>query len=129
MALPQRTYGRTPVDEFGNQQWVVITPDPQTGLTDLIYFATVAQTCRLSLGESPFYANYGIPAKQSVETQIPPDVYVARVQTQYSQFFASLVVSKAPPPNPPLRRPVPTYNIRAVAHSGLVLTASVPVAT
>ena len=125
--MPQRTYGRTAPDEFGNQQWVVIVPDPATGLVDMLWFATVAQTMRLSLGESPFYAQYGIPAKQSVETQIPPDLYVARIQAQYSSYFASLVITKAPSSNPPNLTPI--YNAYAVAHSGLVLSAQVPLAT
>lgn len=129
MAPPQRNWGRTPPDEFGNQQWVEILPDPQTGLLDLIYFAALAQCLRLNLGESPIYGNFGIPARQSVETQIPPDYYVARIQQQYAPFFASLIITKAQIPNPPPNPPVPTYYARALAHSGLVLTANIPVAT
>lgn len=129
MPTPQRTYGRTPPDENGVRQWVVITPDAQTGLPDLLWFATLAQTLRLSLGESPFYANYGLPAQQSVLTQIPPDFYVARTQAQYSQYFASLVISKAPVPTPVPNPPVPTYNAYAVTHQGMMLNAAVPLAT
>jgi len=128
MPQPIRTYGRTAPDEFGNQEWVVIERDARTGLPDLIWFATLAQTLRLSLGESPVFAQYGIPAQQSVLTQIPPDFYIARTQAQFSQYFASLVVSKAPP-DPTLDHPVPTYNVRAVTHQGVTLSAAVPLAT
>jgi hypothetical protein len=127
MAQSQRNWGRTAPDEFGNQTWVEIVPDPQTGLLDLIYFAALAQTLRLNLNESPFYSNFGLPAQQSVLTQIPPDFYVQRTQAAYAPYFASLIISRAPPSNPP--SPTPVYNAQAVVHSGLVLTASVPVAT
>jgi hypothetical protein len=130
--VPQRVWARTPPDEFGNQTWVCVVPDPQTGSTDLLYFAALAQCLRLNLGESPFYASSGLPARQSVATQIPPDIYVARIQTQYSQYFASLVLSKVsttPLTSTKPYRPVPTYRIFAVAHSGTVLNADVPVAT
>ena len=123
-----RSYGRQ-YDEFGNATWVEIDPDPRTGALDLIYFATLAQVLRLNLGESPFYANYGLPAQQSVQSQIPPDFYVARTQAQFSQFFASLVIARAPVPNPAPNPPVPVYNVQAVTHAGVVLSAAVPLAT
>lgn len=129
MAPPRRNWGRTPPDEFGDQQWVEIVPDPQTGNLDLIYFAALAQCLRLNLGESPIFGTSGIPAAQSVLTQIPPDYYVAVIQQQYAPFFANLVITRAPVPNPPPSPPVPTYYARALAHSGLVLTATIPVAT
>jgi hypothetical protein len=124
-----RSFGRTPPDENGKQVWVEIDPDPQTGATDLIYFATLAQTLRLNLGESPFYANYGLPAQQAVQTQIPPDFYIARTQGQFSQYFASLIVAKSPVPIPAPNPPRPTYNIKAMTHAGVVLSSAIPLAT
>ena len=116
-----RTYGRTPPDEFGNRQWVQIDPDPITGANDIIWFATLAQTLRLQLGESPFFANYGIPAIQSVRTQVPPDLYVARTQQQFAQYFASLVIFRNPPVYPPQRQNTPTYTAQALTHQGVSL--------
>lgn len=127
-SVPQRVWARTAPDEYGNQTWVCVTPDPQTGNTDLLYFAALAQCLRLNLGESPFYADYGIPARQSVATQIPPDFFIARIQSRYSQFFASLVISRGPTIQQN-RRPVVVYNCYALCHSGLVLNASIPAAT
>lgn len=116
-----RTYGRTPPDEFGNRVWVQIDPDPITGANDLIWFVTLAQTLRLQLGESPFYANYGLPAIQSVRTQVPPDLYVARTQQQFAQYFASLVIFRNPPVTPPRRQNIPTYTAQALTHQGVSL--------
>jgi hypothetical protein len=96
-----RTYGRT-----STGQWVEITD------TDYVWLATLAQTLRLQQGESPFYANYGIPAIQSVISQIAPDAAVARTQMQFAKYFASLSVTRI------LAAKNPTYNIRAVFPNG-----------
>ena len=85
---------------------------------------------RLQLGESPFYANYGIPAQQSVVQQIHPDYYVARTQAQFAPFFASLSITPViPTPVDRLtRRPVPTYKVDILTNSGFRYpTFTVPV--
>lgn len=107
-----RTYGRI---QSGPQAgiWVEIT-DP-----DYVNLATLAQVLRLQQGESPFYANYGIPALQSVISQIAPDAAVARTQSQFAQFFASLSVTRV------LAAADPTYNIRAVFPNGSLVNANI----
>ena len=104
-----RTYGVDPK----TGQWVEVTE------TSYIWLATLAQTLRLNLGESPFYANYGIPAQNSVHTQIPPDIAVNTAQVQYAPYFASLTItSKQLAPNT-------IYNINAVFLNGTVLSTTV----
>lgn len=103
-----RTYGRNSLNV-----WVEID-DP-----NYVQLATLAQTLRLQTGESPFFANYGIPANQSVLTQIPPDAAVARTQTQFAPFFASLAVNRV------IGITVPTYNIRAVFLNGTIIQSTV----
>jgi hypothetical protein len=103
-----RSYGK---NESG--QWVEITE------TSYIWLATLAQTLRLNQGESPFYANYGIPAQNSVATQIPPDVAINRTQTQYAPHFASLTILKSQ------NAPNPTYNISAVFQNGTTIQTTV----
>lgn len=103
-----RTYG---VDPSG--QWVEIQE------TGYVYLATLAQTLRLNEGESPFYANYGIPAQNSVYTQVPPDLAVNRTQTQYAPFFANLTVVKQQ------NALNPTYNISAVFQNGTTISSTV----
>jgi hypothetical protein len=99
-----RSYGKD-----ANGQWVEID-DP-----NYIYLATLIQTLRLSQNESPIYGNYGIPGQQSVMTQIAPDAAVNRTQSQYSQYFASLTVSRNQAASNP------TYNVTATFLNGTVI--------
>lgn len=75
---------------------------------------------KLNLGESPFFANYGIPAHQTVITQVFPDYYAMITQTQFAPYFASLVITRVVGSFPPV------YNITAVTHSGAILSATIP---
>ena len=96
-----RSYGRNSAGE-----WVEID-EPQ-----YIYLATLIQTLRLSQNESPIYGNYGIPAQQSVLTQIAPDAAVNRTQQQFSGYFATLTVQRIQSADNP------TYNIIATLPNG-----------
>ena len=103
-----RTYGK---NEAG--KWVEIDN------TSYVWLATLAQTLRLQQGESPFYANYGIPAHDAVMTQIAPNLAVNRTQQQYAPYFASLTVLKDPVATEP------TYRINAVFQTGATIQTSV----
>lgn len=105
-----RTYGRikNPDDTY---TWVQVDPDAN-GFDDPIWITTLAQCLKLSLGESPFYANYGIPAQRAVIQQIFPDFYVQQTQSQFAQYFASLIIAKIPDPT------TPKYNVNLVTHQG-----------
>lgn len=103
-----RTYGKT-----DSGQWVRINE------TGYIWLATLAQTLRLNQGESPYYANYGIPAQQSVMTQIAPDAAVNRTQTQYAPYFANLTVTRQQ------NATQPTYNISAIFQNGTTIQSTV----
>jgi len=107
-----RTYGRT-FDENGNATWTEIVE------TSYIWLATLTQTLRLNQGESPFYGNYGIPAEQSVMTQIAPDSAITRTQSQYAPYFSSLVVTKSQV------SAQPTYYISAVFTNGTIINSTV----
>lgn len=97
----------------------MVTTDAQ-GQDDSVWLTTLIQVLKLNLGESPFYANYGIPAKPSVVQQVFPDFYVARVQQQFAQYFASLIVAKQP------STLNPTYLVNVTTHQGVKITASIP---
>lgn len=112
-----RTYGR---DENG--KWVVIQTDA-TGDNSEVYISTLAQCLKLTPGESPFFADYGIPAQESVVTQVYPDFYVAKIQAQFAQFFASLAISRQPSPD----GITPEYRVDIVTKNGNVLSRSVAV--
>ena len=103
-----RTYGK---DKDG--KWVKVT------ITGYIWLATLAQTLRLNEGEPPIYGNYGIPAQQSVMTQIAPDAAVNRTQNQYAPYFSQLRV---------IRDQLalqPTYYINAVFQNGTTISTIV----
>ncbi|WP_337049950.1 hypothetical protein [Serratia fonticola] len=87
-----RTWGRV-TDEKGQKHWIAVEADEYGDFT-YGWITTLIQTLKLGLGESPFYAQYGIPAQPSIVQQIHPDYYVNMVQQQFSGYFASLSISK-----------------------------------
>jgi hypothetical protein len=91
----------------------------------MVWLTTVIQTIKLNLGESPFYANYGIPAHPSIVSQIAPDFYLANIQQQYAQHFLSLIISRLP--NAPDKDgiPSPSYNVSCITTYGASLNAQV----
>ena len=104
------------------QLWVEVDTD-SSGNNDLVYLTTLCQVLKLSLGESPFYSNYGLPARQSVMQQVWPDYYVALVQQTFSPYFSMLAISKQ------TGTTTPTYNVTVITHSGVSLSAVVQVPT
>ena len=103
-----RTYGKN-----ANGQWVEVLE------TSYIWLATLAQTLRLNEKESPFYANYGIPAHDSVMSQVAPTIAINRTQSQYAPYFANLSVTKNE------LATQPTYNISAVFQDGTIFQSEV----
>lgn len=117
-----RTWGRVltdPTNPDGPREWRKIETDAK-GFNDYVYVTTLVQCLQLNLGESPFYADHGIPAKNSVVQQIFPTFNVMRTQSQFAQFFASLVIS-------PVNDPSPKYNVNVTTHQGVKMAAEVPV--
>lgn len=112
-----RTYGR---DVNGN--WVTVTTDT-AGYDDAVWLTTLVQNLKLAPQESPFYANYGIPAQSSVIQQILPTFYVNRLQSQFQQYFTSLQITYATASD----GVTPVYNIVAITKSGAKIIQQVPV--
>lgn len=111
-----RTYGRV-YDAQGVPTWVVVETDAG-GFDDYVWITTLIQCLKLNLGESPFYANHGIPAKPAVVQQVFPDYYVAQTQQQFAPHFASLIVAKQP-------SPTPTYKVNITTQQGVRVAVSV----
>lgn len=105
-----RTFGRV-TDQYGARYWVEVGPDPN-GYLDSIYLTALAQVLQLGYGESPFYGDWGIPAEQSVMTQIAPDYYVSLTQQRFAPYFLFLGVTRVPTPI------TPTYNITVIFQTG-----------
>ena len=119
-----RNWGRVYQDSNGKGgTWVEVSTDAN-GFNDGVYLTTLIQVLKLNLGESPFFANYGIPAEQSVIQQIQPDYYINRTQQQFAPFFAALLVSKQAQI---ANQPAPTYAINVTTQSGYALTGPIPV--
>ena len=113
-----RTYGRV-TSELGVKSWVVVTTD-SNGFNDNVYLTTLIQCLLLILGESPFNANYGIPAQQSLVQQVFPDFYVAQTQQQFAQYFANLMITKVVSANP-------LYRVNVVRNSGARSEVAIPI--
>lgn len=113
--------GEQPATGTPTAVWTEVSTDAQ-GNNDLVYFVTLAQCLQLSLNEDPSYSQFGIPATQSVQTGVPPDFYVARMQAAFAPYFVSLTVVRAKDANGD-----PAYNISCLFHSGVELNASVPI--
>ena len=113
-----RTYGRT-YDLYGKPTWIEIVTD-DNGYDDAVWITTLIQCIKLNLAESPFYANYGIPAQQSVVTQIFPDYYISLLQTYFSPYFASLQVSR-------VSANEPVYNVDVITHQGAKIQTQIAV--
>lgn len=116
-----------PVTGLPQTMWIEVTTTP-TGFDDYVYLTTLAQVLSLNLGESPFYANVGIPQKPSIIQQIAPDFYSMRTQQMFAPFFASLTIARAPAPKG-LPADTPTYQVAVTTNEGLKLSATVPIAT
>lgn len=117
MTTPSRTWGRT-YNEDGTYQWVEVVPDAK-GFLDNIYLTTLVQAIKLNLGESPFYANLGIPQYQTIMTQVFPDYYCTQIQQYFAQYFASLTLNRVQGSFPPV------YNVSAVCHSGAIISQTI----
>lgn len=108
-----RTYGRQKQPDGSWGPWITITN------TQAVWLATLVQSLRLSTNESPLYGNFGIPAQDSVTTQIAPDAAVAAMQAYYTQYFVSLTVSAVPGASEP------TYSVEVVLNDGTILNETV----
>lgn len=113
-----RTYGRI-TNPDGSRTWVKVETDAQ-GRNDMVYVTALCQVLLLNLGESPFFAQYGIPAVPTVVQQVQPDYYVTRAQAQFAPFFANLIVAKQ------LSDP-PTYKINVTTQQGVRIAANVEI--
>ena len=111
-----RTYGRI-TNEDGSMTWVEVAT-ASNGDNSYVYLTTLIQVLKLILQESPFYANYGIPAIQSVLQQILPDFYVVQTQNQFAPYFASLIVSR-------ISADPPTYQMNVVTKQGARISETI----
>ncbi len=111
-----RVWGRT------NGQWVAVETGPD-GLNQEVYVTWLAQVLKLNLGESPFWANWGIPQYQSIMTQIAPDYYMNQTQSFFSNRFAALSITRL------TGYSTPSYNVNILTKTGTSFNFNVAVPT
>ena len=116
-----RTYGRVYDPITKAQTWVEISTDANGG-NDYVYVTALAQTLKLNLNESPFYGNFGIPARTVVAQQLQPDYYISFIQNYYAPQFASLLIAKQAQS---LGNNKPVYNISAMRNNGSLYQGTV----
>ena len=105
-----RIWGRQRTNSNLPGAWVAVETTP-SGNNDYVYITALCQCLLLNLNESPFYGNWGIPAKASVVQQLFPTLYMSLMQQRFAPFFASLTITAQP-------GPVPAYNVNLTTQSG-----------
>ena len=98
--------------------WTEVTTDAN-GYDDAVWLTTLSQVLQLGLNESPIFGNYGIPAQQSVVTQVLPDYYVVQTQQYFADYFMALIVTR-------LNETEPSYAVNVTANPGATLMNPVP---
>ena len=111
-----RVYGRV-TNPDGTKKWVVVETNPQ-GYNDAVYITALIQCLKLNINESPFWANYGIPAKSSIVQQVWPDFAVSLMQQRYASYFASLTIVRQP-------TFTPTYQVNITTNQGNRITETI----
>lgn len=112
-----RAWGRQYSADRSSYTWVPVETD-ENGDNSEVYLTNLIQVLLLIRNESPFFANYGIPAFWSVIQQIHPDFYVWLTQSQFAPFFAALIISRQTPAD----GVTPTYAVSATTKSGVKIT-------
>ncbi len=118
-----RVWGRT-YDEYGVATWVAVTTQAN-GLNDYVNLTWLVQVCKLNTGEDPFYANWGVPARQSILMQVAPDFAMNRIQQRFAPLFASLKMSRTVGTDQ-RGAPCPAYSINVLTHQGVSVELVVP---
>jgi hypothetical protein len=121
-----RTYGRIQDVLTGKKTWVMVETGPH-GFNDMVMLTTLVQALKLNLGESPFWADWGIPAYTSIITQVAPDLYMALMQQRFAPYFMTLMLQKMPNARDEAGRPVPYYAITVITNYGATLETVVPI--
>ena len=120
-----RTYGRVSDPANGARWWVRVDPDT-LGYPDSVWATALIQCCKLNWGESPFFADWGIPAHPAILRQAPPDYYMALMQQRFSPYFLSLVITRQPNDVQTSQDPLtPVYRIDMQFHSGATYSTTV----
>ena len=113
-----RIHGRK-LNADGTKTWVTL--DTNNGDSeDQIYALWLIQVLKLNTLESPFWPGWGVPTWQAMQNTFYPDSSIAKIQSQFSQYFSYLSITR-------LSNPDPYYKIVAITKNGVSQTLSVPI--
>jgi hypothetical protein len=121
-----RTWGRIRDVVTGEKTWMQVSTDP-AGYSDGVWLTTLVQVLKLNLGESPFWADWGIPGYASVVSQIPPDFYVTLTQQRLAPHFMTLTLQRMSDATDDTGRPTPYYALGVTTNWGAYLTDKIPI--
>lgn len=103
---PMRVWTRQHQSD-GTRRWVAASSNQAT-------IAWLQNALLLQLGESPFWADWGLPVTRTLVSQIWPDYYVNMTQQRFADYFASLLIThETDPPDDN-----PAYRISAIFPDG-----------
>lgn len=91
----------------GTRRWIAVDGNQAQ-------IAWLQNALLLQLGESPFWADWGIPVTRTLVSQIWPDYYVNMTQQRFVDSFSSLQITRDPADNDDN----PTYRIAAILPDG-----------
>lgn len=118
-----RVWGRRYNPAKTSYEWIQVDTDAN-GYNDAVHVTALAQVLQLNTGESPFWANYGIPAIASITLQVFPDLAVYFIQQQYSRYFSSLKITKTQAFNE-YGAPTPVYAVNVITQKGAIYNFNV----
>jgi len=122
-----RTYGR-PINQDGSLgPWTEVTTDAN-GFNDMVMLTTLCQVVKLNINESPFFADWGLPAHQSIMQQVSPDIFMVITQQRFAPYFSVITLAKRDVLFPGKGNvPTPVYDINVLTHQGVKLNPQIPV--
>jgi hypothetical protein len=91
------------LDENGN--WLVITNPDEVMLVNLKH------TLQTDPAQKPFNANSGIPALESIQSGVSPDIFMAKTQQQFAKYFFNLMIT-------PVQGNKMSYKVDVILNSG-----------
>lgn len=92
----------------------------------MVWLTTLIQVIKLNLGESPFFADWGIPAHPSVVSQIAPDYYMNLIQQRFASHFMYLTIVRQQDAPDERGAPSPYYLVNVITQYGAFLATKVP---
>ncbi|WP_077395442.1 hypothetical protein [Bombella intestini] len=97
----------------GRRVWKAVTGDQGN-------IAWLQNALLLQLGESPFWADWGIPVQQTLVSRVWPDYYLNLTQRRFRDIFPSLQITRKDGGN----GADPVYDISVILNNGTLYSSA-----